>query len=300
MKRIVLAICALLLAVPAQAQQRSAEDRYIADRDRAIARFTPEKVEKLGDAASAQAETAFAALEKQMRAIVGPVEIAGLPESKLNLGSLYTGDMGFGTLDGLLFHSADYKTSIVVTTRTLFLRWLRGHRNWHDTPLPQQPDRAFTTETFWFQAIDSDAAILRFAEVPLGAAAAKPQNTAQEPATAMLAGRTQSDTPYTADEVFVAAIKGTRAFVGFAPVDPPFGVPACRAAREAAEQKAKAASEAEGNGVRDEAAAKQAEALEQKTEADFRSCFARGAPKEAAFAEAVKRAQALYALMPER
>lgn len=296
MKRIVIALCALCITTAATAQQLSPEDRYIADRDRAIARFTPEKVEKLGDAASAEAETAFAALEKQMRAILGPVEIAGLPESKLNLGSLYTGDMGFGTLDGLLFHSPDYKTSIVVTTRTLFLRWLRGHRNWQDTPLPQQPERAFTTETFWFQTIDSNSAILRFAEVPLGAAAAKPQ----QPAYAMLAGRTQSDTPYTADEVFVAAIKGSRAFVGFAPVDPPFGVPACRAAREAAEQKAKAANEAAEGSGRDEAAAKQAEALEQKTEADFRSCFARGAAKEAAFAEVVKRAQALYALMPER
>jgi hypothetical protein len=277
-----------------QAQQRSPEDRYIADRDRAIARFTPEKVEKLGDAASAQAETAFAALEKEMRAIVGPVEIAGLPESKLNLGSLYTGDMGFGTLDGLLFHSPDYKTSIVVTTRTLFLRWLRAHRNWQDNTLPQQPEQAFATETFYFQAIDSDAAILRFADVPLGAA--KPQ----DPAYAMLAGRTQDQTPYAGDEVFVAALKGQRAFVGFAPVEPAFTVPACRTAREAAEREAKAASEAAESGNPDEAATKRAEALEQKTDADFRSCFAQGAAKEAAFAAVVKKAQALYGMMPER
>jgi hypothetical protein len=110
MKRIGIVLCALLLAgaATAQAQQRSPEDRYIADRDRAIARFTPEQVKKLGEsAATAQSEIAYAALEKQMRAIVGPVEIAGLGESKLNLGSLYTGDMGFGTLDGLLFHSQD-------------------------------------------------------------------------------------------------------------------------------------------------------------------------------------------------
>jgi hypothetical protein len=143
MKQFVIVLCTLLLATAAtaQAQQpsqdnRALEDRYIADRDLAIARFTPEKVEKLGDSAAPQAETAFAALEQQMRAIVGPVEIAGLPESKLNLGSLYTGDMGFGTLDGLLFHSPDTKTSIVVTTRTLFLRWLDAHRSWQDTPLP--------------------------------------------------------------------------------------------------------------------------------------------------------------------
>jgi hypothetical protein len=301
MKRIGIVLCALLLAgaATAQAQQRSPEDRYIADRDRAIARFTPEQVKKLGEsAATAQSEIAYAALEKQMRAIVGPVEIAGLGESKLNLGSLYTGDMGFGTLDGLLFHSQDYKTSIVVTTRTLLLRWLRAHRNWQDVTLPQQSERAFGTETFYFQAIDSDAAILRFAEVPLGAAAARPPRDA---AYAMLAGRTQDQTPYVADEVFVAAIKGGRAFVGFAPVVPAFEVPACRAAREAAEHKAKVASEtAEASGGSDEASAKRATALEQKTDADFRSCFARSASKQAAFANVVKRAQELYALMSER
>jgi len=308
MTRTGIALCALILiCAPAHAQQRSPdtgtlEDRYIADRDRAIARFTPEQVEKLGDSAAPQADAAFAALEKEMRAILGPIEIAGLPESKLNLGSIYTGDMGFGTLDGMLFHSPDYKTSIVVTTRTLFLRWLRAHRSWQDTPLAQQPEQAFATETFYFQAIDSDAAILKFADVPLGAAAGKAaQDTAQNPAYAMLAGRTQDQTPYAADEIFVAALKGGRAFVGFAHLEPAFEVPPCRAAREAAERKAKAADEAaEASGKRDEAFGKRAEALEQKTDADFRSCFARSAPKQAKFADVVKRAQALYALMPER
>ena len=98
MKRFVIMFCGLLAAIAtAQAQQRppdtrALEDRYIADRDRAIARFTPEKAKALGDDAMPQSEQAFAALEKQMRAILGPIEIAGLPESKLNLGSLWTGD----------------------------------------------------------------------------------------------------------------------------------------------------------------------------------------------------------------
>jgi hypothetical protein len=314
-------VVALLLAAIATAQAqsrapdvRALEDRYIADRDRAIARFTPEKVKRLGDDAAPEADAAFAALEQQMRAILGPIEIAGLPESKLNLGSLYTGDMGFGTLDGLLFHSADYKTAIVVTTRTLFLRWLRAHRSWHGDTLPREPARAFATETFYFQAIDSDAAILKFADVPLGGAAARPApssapnparvpppNPAQDIATAMLAGRTQDQTPYAANEVFVAAIKGGRAFVGFARLEPAFQAAACRAAREEAEQKAKAANEAAyANGGVDEAAAKRATALEQKTEAEFRSCFARSAAKEAAFADVVKRAEALYGMMKER
>ena len=50
----------------------------------------------------------------------------------------------------------------------------------------------------------------------------------------------------------------------------------------------------------DEAAAKRATALEQKTEAEFRSCFARSAANEAAFADVVKRAEGLYGMMRER
>ena len=44
----------------------------------------------------------------------------------------------------------------------------------------------------------------------------------------------------------------------------------------------------------DAAVAKQATALEQKTDAEFWSCFARSAAKEAKFADVAKRAEGLY------
>ena len=273
-----LAVCAM--AGPVAAQNRSLEDRYIDARDAATARFTPEMAPKLGDGVVKAEENARAGLERQMRAIVGPVEIKGLGAGKLSLGSLYPGDLGFGSLDGLMFNSEDYKTAIVVTTRSLFMRWLRAHKTPKDDALPQQPEQAFRIETFYFRAMMSDSAILRFAQVPLGAAAALP-------AYAMLGARSQDDTPYAANEVFVAAIKGDRAFVGHAPIEPKFVVPACSAAREAAEKNAKAASEAE-------------DAPGDKAETDFRICFAAAAPKQAAFADVMKRAQELYARMPAR
>ena len=96
---VLLAFCAM--AGTAGAQGRSPEDRYIATRDAAIARFTPEMAPKLGDKVVQEEEAARTELERQMRVIVGPVEIAGLGPGKLSLGSLYTGDLGFGSLDGL-------------------------------------------------------------------------------------------------------------------------------------------------------------------------------------------------------
>jgi hypothetical protein len=283
-----LALCAM--AGPVAAQPRSPEDRYIATRNAALARFTPKMAPKLGDKVVQEEETARAELERQMRAIIGPVEINGLGPGKLSLGSLYEGDIGFGTLDGLMFNSEDYKTAIVVTTRSLFMRWLRAHKTPKDDALPQDPEKAFRIETFYFRAMMSDAAILRFAEVPLGAAAARP-------AYAMLDARSQDDTPYAADEVFVAAIKGDRVFVGHAPVEPNVVVPACSAAREATMKKIEAESNANGN---DQAGRDRINALGGKAETDFLKCFAVAAPKQAAFADVVKRAQELYDRMPAR
>jgi len=249
------------------------------------------KVPNIDDKAVQDEETARTELEKQVRAILGPVEIKGLGTGKLSLGSLYAGDLGFGSLDGLMFASEDYKTEIVVTTRSLFMRWLRAHKTPKEEALPQEPAKVFRIETFYFQAMMSDSAILRFAEVPLGASAAKP-------AYAMLDARTQDQIPHAANEVFVAAIKGDRVFVGYAPIEPKFMVPACSRAREEAEKKAEAASEAASvDGGKDKAWLERINALHDEADVDFRKCFAAGASKQAAFADVVKRAQELYARM---
>jgi hypothetical protein len=282
-----LTLCAM--AGPVAAQNRSLEDRYIATRNAALARFTLKAAPKLGDQIVQEEEKARSELERQMRAILGPVEIKGLGPSKLNLGSLYEGDMGFGTLDGLTFTSEDYKTAIVVTTRSLFMRWLRAHKAPKDDPLPQDPEKAFRIDTFYAMAMMTDSAILRFAEVPLGAAAAKP-------AYAMLDARSQDDTPYAANEVFVAAIKGDRVFVGHARIEPAMAVPACSAAREATMKKLEAESKAGADN--DQAGRDRINALGGKAETDFLKCFAAAAPKQAAFADVVKRAQELYDRMP--
>ena len=63
------------------------EDRYIAARDAATARFTPAMAPKLGEKVVQEEETARAKRERQIRAIVGPVEIKGLGAGKLSLGS---------------------------------------------------------------------------------------------------------------------------------------------------------------------------------------------------------------------
>lgn len=111
------------------------EDAYIAARDAAIVKIKAAEDAKkrgpmdgtgdriLADEAQAQAE-----LEKQMRAIIGPIVIKGMTgEAKLNLDSLSEGDEGFGILDGMVYGGLDAKTRVIVATDSLFRRWLKQH-----------------------------------------------------------------------------------------------------------------------------------------------------------------------------
>jgi hypothetical protein len=281
---------AALVATPAAAQQSAAEDRYIAARDAAIKRFdnvqTDEKI-------MAEASAAEAALLKQMQALLGPIDIKGYARSSLNLGSIFTGDQGFGTLDGISYTTEDYKDGLIVTTRSLLLRWLRAHKNWWgDESMPAEPREAFGTENFYTQAVQTDAAILRFAEIPLGESGTN---------FAMLGTRTQSEVPNGADEVFVAAVKGDRAFIAYQKFAPPIEVASCRTERAKALQELDAlAQNPRPEGEAGEVFQKKLNDMSGKTEEDLKRCFSVRGPKEPRFAEAVKLAKQLYQRLPAK
>ena len=171
---------------------------YIAARDAAIAKIkTAVAAEKRGpmDNYGAQIlamdEQARAGLEQQMRAIVGPVAIQDMDDQgALNLDTLIEGDEGFGLLDGMVYGKVDAKTRVIVTTDKMFQLWLHQHKNWlgkDSADLPQRPSAAVKEDAFYTQAVLTDAAIMRFAELPVR------KLTGAAFAFAMLAARTQSD-----------------------------------------------------------------------------------------------------------
>src|SRR5437879_2595641 len=167
----------------------AAEDRYIAARDAAIEKLSAiYDAGKFDDAAQKVEDAATADLTAQMGAILHEAAREGFGPAKLNLGSFYKGDQGFGTLDGLRFDSllgkngakaggndADGKyvepsTHIIVTTQTLFERWLRAHKErWGDTikNVPQQIGTALRDESFYTQAIPTDSAVVNFNSLPI-------------------------------------------------------------------------------------------------------------------------------------
>ena len=282
-----LALPTLLIGILSNAHaapQPAAEDRYIAARDAAIERFSKIQDAATSDDATRKAEDAVRAdLLAQMKTIVVEPDRKGFGPAKLNLDTFYRGDEGFGALDGLHFdaelgdngekageNGADGKyveprAHIIITTQTLFERWLREHKEWWDKGVknvPQQIGAALKAESFYTQAISSGSAVVSFNSLPI----AKPASTTF--AYAMLAGRTQSEIPAAADQVFVSALANGKAYIAFGTIKPKVQVKDCLPLRADFSEKAENA---------------------------YKRCFARRAPEQASFAEVTKQAQALLA-----
>jgi hypothetical protein len=236
-----------------------AEDRYVAARDAAI-----EKISAIYDAGNSDGaarkveEAATADLAAQMRAILNESTPEGFGPARLHIDTFYRGDEGFGMLDGLRFDAllgkngekagqdgadgkyVEPKAHIVVTTQTLFERWLRAHKDWWGKDIknvPQQIGAALKDESFYTQAVSSGAAVVSFNSLPI----AKPAGASF--AYAMLAGRTQVDIPNAADNVFVSAIANGKVYITYGSIDPKVQVPACIAIRASYDKKTEQAED---------------------------------------------------------
>ena len=135
--RLMVAVFVVAIGLSVRAHAQAPVDKYFADRDAAIARFTPERVPKLEKPQMDAEEKARLALDKELFAIVGTNAPKGFGPAKSNISTLFTGDMGFGTLDGLVFEADGGHTQMIVTTLPILQRWLKGKEE-----LPKDVDQA--------------------------------------------------------------------------------------------------------------------------------------------------------------
>ncbi|MGF6306672.1 hypothetical protein ABIB82_000819 [Bradyrhizobium sp. i1.8.4] len=304
-----LAIVISPILVLSHAHAASPEDRYLAARDAAIARFAKqEKDGKVGEAIDKAEADARDELKRQLTAILSQPARPGFAPAQLNLDTLYKGDMGFGMLDGLRFDAdpgwdgakigdnradgsfVEPKAHIIVTTEALFTHWLHEHKTWWDKGsknVPQQVDAALKFEGLYTQAISTDAAVVNFNDLPV-----------VRPASAILtygflAGRTQDSFPDKADEVFVAALAGGKMYVAYGEIEPAVQVPACTEIRADYTKKAAAAAEKFERKQITRTAYDKLGDLRQQGEDAFKRCFTERAPQQPAFTEATRQAQAL-------
>jgi hypothetical protein len=287
------------------------EDRYIAARNAAIEKFSAiYDAGKFDDAATAAEEAARADLTAQISAILNEPRRTGFGPATINLESFYKGDEGFGALDGLRFNDelgangekaggngADGKyveprAHIIVTTQTLFERWLRAHREWWGSKIKNVPQRIgdpLRDESFYTQAISSGAAVINFNALPI----AKPGSAIF--AHAMLAGRTQSEVPDAADEIFVSAIADGKVYVAYGSIKPEVRIAACTEIRAGYDKRSTEVFEQFQRKEIDQKAYDRSGNLRQKGEDAFKRCFTERAPREPAFADATRQAQELLA-----
>jgi hypothetical protein len=171
----------------------------------------------------------------------------------------------------------------------MFARWLGAHKDWWDKGVknvPQQIGSALRDESFYTQAISSGAAVVNFNSLPIA-----------RPATAtfvhgMLAGRTQSEIPDAADEVFVSAIENGKVYVAYGSIEPKVQIPACIKIRTDYNKKAGDADESVRFDRINKKAYDKLGDLRQQGEDAYKRCFTQRAPQQP---EATKQAQALLA-----
>jgi hypothetical protein len=307
---------AMLSSAIAAPLKPTPEDRYIAARDAAIKKLQPIYDAGNAEDAANKAEAAVVAdLQIQMTAILGERTYKGFGTAKLNLDTLSKGDEGFGMLDGLRFEAETGKSGekagtkdtagnyvqpkayVIVTTPTLFERWLHGHKDWWDKGLknvPQQIGAALKDSSFYTQAISTGAAVVNFGNLPI----AKPPGAVL--ACAMLAGRTQDATPEAADEVFVSAVTVDRVYIVYGSIEPAVKIEACLAIRADYEKRAKQGDDDFQFKKIDKKAYDKLRNLRQRGEDEYMRCFTQRAPQQPSFVEATKQAQDLLAAAMEK
>jgi hypothetical protein len=263
-------------------------DEYYAARDAYIAKF--ENADVAGEAAKEE-EKARTDLTQKLRVIVGTLDVEGLPKTgEINLDSLFKGDQGFGTLDGLVFSSEKSKTSVVVSTVAILERWLKDHADWWGPKVanvPQETAAAIRDESFYTQAVKTDAAFFKFAEIPLK----KPANASA--VYAMLSGRAQDTGLDKPDELIVTEIVNGKIYVvSVRPAGEIVTFPACDKIWQESVQKA--SEPQEKSSTSDETKELDIDAGEKIRDDGYnayRVCFAEYAKKEQYFPALIKQAQ---------
>jgi len=249
---------ALTLLSSAAALAGTPEESYLAARDAFIAKFNPpgDPVAP-SDAASKEEERARADLLKQMRGVIGPLNVKGFSgESAYNVGSLFKGDLETGILDGLVFtRDKDVRT-------------------------------ALTQDTFYTRATSADAAVGNMSELPV----TKPAGV--DFVFAMLAARRQDFFPVPASEMLIGAIVPPRVYILSAPIAQIKMMPPCEKIFKDAVAKADKLYETRDRSAEPkESVTDAAEGIREKGDEAMRKCFAQRMKSDPAFAKLTKQAQ---------
>ncbi len=294
MKHLPIALLVLGIALGGACAATPEED-YLAARDAYIKKFTHGAQD---DAATKAHTRALADLQAKLRRIIGPVSIKGFRrEGRISLEGLIEDEEGFGLLDGIVFGADTDKQQVLVTTTSLFDKWLTAHRDfWKEKLLPSDMGAALKRDDFYTQALNSGAATLIYGELAI----TKPAWATL--AYAILDGTTQDQSPPVPDEMIITVRSADRVFIVTATAaTKPAPIAACEEAHARIAKQAEDASNADRKAQgKDPALHAKAEQLAQEADRVYPDCFAKEGPRTAAFPALARQAQALVDALPAK
>jgi len=278
------------LSAPMTLVAASPEEKYFETRDNFIREF--EKASTPLDGLAEQDQHALdekdrhalAELEKQLKAIVGPVNVEGFPkEGKINLETLQNGDLGFGQVDGLRFSAK--QEQLFVTTDNILKKYLA-----EQPELPKDLAELSKTDEFYVRAITAEAAVTYFAEIPVKSANGKSY------VRAFLGLTAQDIGPFIPKDVFVFVTKGNRILAVQSPAATEIAeIPQCRNEWERfAKKKADANELYRSSGLNNQKAFDESvQQYEQQGFEAYQRCYDREAKNQKFFASLKKQAQSI-------
>lgn len=280
-------VALMLLTVTAQAA--TPEETYTAARDALIARFNPPgEALAPSDATAAEEERARTGLGKQLRSLIGPLDVRGFAgEGVYNVGSLFRGDVEFGMLDGLSFANSQ-GVRLVATTTDLANRWVKSPEGLgaEDGAAPPDLRTALQLDAFYTRATSVDAAVGNYGELPV----TKP--TGLDYIFAMLAARRQDFHATAPDEILIGAIAAHRVYIVAMPSAARVVVMApCEKLLKDAEAKATRMFEANRDPDKSERIVDEMDRVREDGDTAMRECFAAHVKADPAFARLTRQAQ---------
>ena len=258
----------------------SPEEKYFETRDNFIREF--EKASVPIDVLDEKDRHALAELEKQLKPIIGPVNVEGFPkEGKINLLTLEN-DYGFGQVDGLSFSAK--QEELFVTTDNILKKYLAGQPE-----LPKDLAQLSRTGEFYVRAITAEAAVTYFAEIPVKSANGKSY------VRAFLGLTAQDIGPFIPKDIFIFVTNGNRILAVQSPAATEITeIPQCRNEWERfAKKKADANELYRSSGLNDQKAFDESVQYEQQGFEAYHRCYDREAKNQKFFASLKKQAQSI-------
>jgi hypothetical protein len=258
----------------------SPEEKYFETRDNFIRQF--EKASVPIDVLDEKDKHALAELEKQLKPIIGPVNVEGFPkEGKINLLTLEN-DYGFGQIDGLRFSSG--QEELFVTTDNILKKYLAGQAE-----LPKDLAELSKTGEFYVRAITAESAVTDFAEIPVKSANGKSY------VHAFLGLTAQDIGPFIPKDIFVFVTNGNRILAVQSPTATEITeIPQCRKEWERFAKKSSDAMEVyRSSGSKDQKASDESVQYEEQGFEAYHRCYDRETKNQKFFDSLRKQAQSI-------